>query len=374
MSGQAESDLSDPHTTAARLAEIAAVRPDLAEQIARHPNVYPELASWAQQTIALRVPVATEEPAATRTAPVRGKFVEPTRVQSPNGYTARYGIGLALILLGYYILSTYWELAIAGFFYDLWNSAFGDVWFMIPGFMIGAGLIVLPGALVRRVTASVVVGVLSVFADGAHLGGRGDWLLGRPLPAVLVLVLVAGGVVALWLFVRQRAGLTYILVIGPLLLAPIAILLGEWLWSSYWRGGAEALYYVLNALGPLSYLSLIAIPAWVARLWDPVIGRRRAVRAKHLAEQRANLTQPSASQAAGVAYPKTNTYATLALIFAFFVSVLGIVFGHLARSQIRQSGEPGWGVATAGLVIGYVNLALGAAIAIAYFVLVLSFF
>jgi hypothetical protein len=51
---------------------------------------------------------------------------------------------------------------------------------------------------------------------------------------------------------------------------------------------------------------------------------------------------------------RTNTMAILALVFAFVFWPLGIVFGHMARRQIRQTGEGGAGLATTGLVISYV--------------------
>lgn len=51
---------------------------------------------------------------------------------------------------------------------------------------------------------------------------------------------------------------------------------------------------------------------------------------------------------------QTNTMAILALIFAFVFSPLGIVFGHIARKQIRERGEGGQGLATAGMIVGYV--------------------
>jgi hypothetical protein len=53
----------------------------------------------------------------------------------------------------------------------------------------------------------------------------------------------------------------------------------------------------------------------------------------------------------------TNTLAILALIFAFVFPIAGIVLGHLARSQIRQTGEQGDALALAGLWVGYVLLA-----------------
>jgi hypothetical protein len=57
------------------------------------------------------------------------------------------------------------------------------------------------------------------------------------------------------------------------------------------------------------------------------------------------------------AYPQargTNTMAILALVLGILVPPAGIVLGHIARKQLRTSGEDGGGLATAGLVVGYV--------------------
>jgi hypothetical protein len=59
----------------------------------------------------------------------------------------------------------------------------------------------------------------------------------------------------------------------------------------------------------------------------------------------------------------TNVMAILSLVFAFVFSPLGIVFGHIAKSQIRRTGEGGSGLATAGLILSYIFTILG----IAYF-------
>lgn len=53
----------------------------------------------------------------------------------------------------------------------------------------------------------------------------------------------------------------------------------------------------------------------------------------------------------------TNVFAVLALVLGLFTGILGIVFGHLARAQIRRTGESGDGLAIAGLAIGYLWLA-----------------
>ena len=52
-----------------------------------------------------------------------------------------------------------------------------------------------------------------------------------------------------------------------------------------------------------------------------------------------------------------------AVSFCFVGSILGIVFGHIARSRIRRTGDQGSGLALAGLVTGYVGLGLVVAFA-----------
>ncbi len=53
----------------------------------------------------------------------------------------------------------------------------------------------------------------------------------------------------------------------------------------------------------------------------------------------------------------TNSMAIVALITGLTIAPLGIVFGHIALSQINQTGQSGRGLAIAGLVLGYVSLA-----------------
>jgi hypothetical protein len=52
-----------------------------------------------------------------------------------------------------------------------------------------------------------------------------------------------------------------------------------------------------------------------------------------------------------------NSFAIAALILGLTGgSVLAVIFGHVARSQIRRTKEAGGGLATAGLVLGYVGV------------------
>lgn len=52
----------------------------------------------------------------------------------------------------------------------------------------------------------------------------------------------------------------------------------------------------------------------------------------------------------------TNIFAVLALVFGILGGILAIPFGHVARSQIRRTGEQGDGLALAGLILGYIWL------------------
>ncbi|MET0424677.1 MAG: DUF4190 domain-containing protein [Actinoplanes sp.] len=82
--------------------------------------------------------------------------------------------------------------------------------------------------------------------------------------------------------------------------------------------------------------------------------------------------QPQYGAAPGYGYPAalgTNTLAILALVFAFIFPIAGVVMGHIAKKQIRQTGEQGEGLATAGLVIGYIFTAIGLVICAFYVII-----
>lgn len=75
---------------------------------------------------------------------------------------------------------------------------------------------------------------------------------------------------------------------------------------------------------------------------------------------------PAADPALVTAPPRTNGYAMASFacgIGQFMVGPLAtipaIVFGHLARSQIRRTGEQGAGLALVGLILGWGAVILG---------------
>lgn len=62
--------------------------------------------------------------------------------------------------------------------------------------------------------------------------------------------------------------------------------------------------------------------------------------------------------------PPTNTAAIVSLVLSLFsfassvflFGIVGIIFGHIARSQIKKRGERGNGMAVAGLWLGYLSV------------------
>ncbi|GAB2559468.1 DUF4190 domain-containing protein [Leucobacter ruminantium] len=64
---------------------------------------------------------------------------------------------------------------------------------------------------------------------------------------------------------------------------------------------------------------------------------------------------------------KTNTLAVLSFVLSFFLSVAAIVLGHIAVSQINRTHERGWGLAAAGLTLGYIGVVVGALAALIFY-------
>lgn len=98
--------------------------------------------------------------------------------------------------------------------------------------------------------------------------------------------------------------------------------------------------------------------------------------------------QPVAPQAYAQAYPQqgyagavapaNNTLALVSLIsgiaafviIPFIGSIVAIITGHMAKKQIAQTGEGGGGMATAGLILGYVGIGLAVLGVIAWIAIV----
>jgi hypothetical protein len=99
---------------------------------------------------------------------------------------------------------------------------------------------------------------------------------------------------------------------------------------------------------------------WDGAKWEP--RQQTSLPDPHVPAQ----AQPSAYPPAVYVYgPRSNSYAVASLvigILSWFLcpligGVIAVVLGHIARGQIRRSGEGGAGLAMAGLILGYAHLA-----------------
>ena len=105
-----------------------------------------------------------------------------------------------------------------------------------------------------------------------------------------------------------------------------------------------------------------------------------------LAPQPAQLqpTYPQAAPSVPAAYayaPRTNSTAVASLVFGiiswficpFVGGLLAVILGHVARGQIRRTGEGGGGLAMAGLILGYFHLAAAVVVGFIWLVLLGGF-
>lgn len=76
---------------------------------------------------------------------------------------------------------------------------------------------------------------------------------------------------------------------------------------------------------------------------------------------------------------KTNTLAIVSIVcsaiglFCGIGSIAGIILGVVARNQIKQTGEPGDGLALAGIIVGAVTLLISVIWSVYYFSAMSSF-
>lgn len=70
----------------------------------------------------------------------------------------------------------------------------------------------------------------------------------------------------------------------------------------------------------------------------------------------------------------TNAFAVVSIILVFIQPIAGIIFGHIALSQIKRSGDSGRGLALTGVIIGYIVAALLAIFVVLYVTLIFAVF
>lgn len=108
---------------------------------------------------------------------------------------------------------------------------------------------------------------------------------------------------------------------------------------------------------------------WTTDLHTRDLAQRQFAFARQNPEYVIGTDERGAPILAPVLPPRTNTLAILSLIFCIGGSVLGLIFGHIALSQIKAKGEGGRGYAIAGLTIGYSFIGLAVLVGVMAFVI-----
>lgn len=383
---------ADPATPAQTLSELAQ-HPELQSTIASNPSTYAELLEWLRQygdaTVqaaldarergesapAAQVPAPPAPPApayaasptyaATPTAAPAGAYVPayaPTYATAASGsrfvepgravpirwstYPTRYLLavigaslaGLLSIVLPLVSFALIQQIYMSGYSESDYATAqfVGFLFAVLPSLAMTAAVIMLPAPRTRTIVAVVLAGapivlqLISLLLSLAHA----PYFL---YPVLAALGALAGpAAVAAWFTARMRPGVAYAVL--AIAIIPIALAVLRTL-SGYY--GDDVLISVI------SVAVLVGI-AWLGR----AIAASKAKTSSPVAY--AGAVPTPVTHVAPVA--RTNTLAILALVFGIGGGWLGILFGHMALSQIKRTGEQGRGLALAGLICGYAGI------------------
>lgn len=178
----------------------------------------------------------------------------------------------------------------------------------------------------------------------------------------LVVTVGAACLTGWWLTLRGRPGLGYLgLLVTTLLHFGLTIL--WFLTEAPWSLPDQAQY--------LGEVGIVGV-AVVAGCWFGAIPAFERARQRRIQRREQRLAMQQALQSDGAAsYPAaatTNGFAIASLCCGLLgFSLLAVIFGHVARSQIARFGQSGSGLATAGLVLGYIGMLAGLVAAIYLF-------
>lgn len=195
------------------------------------------------------------------------------------------------------------------------------------------------------VAAAVFVGVWLLHAVGLSYLGL-SFFVGPVLTA---------GAASAWILVRRERGLAFSAV-------PLAVLLGV----ISTRGVEVQMNSNDGWLAPLFAVVPVALTAWLAwgieRMNRPPASVIQAKWPQMPMQGMPPGSYPYQSYPQGPApYPATmrrqNPLAITALVLSLLMlSLPAVVLGHVGRGQIRNTGDQGWQMATAGVIIGYLGM------------------
>lgn len=384
-SAHTAAEAADPGTDPARLAELAQEYPQLRAAIAANPAAYDGLRAWIAQ---YSEPAVAADPAespgplthealrqrmaaaATPAADAARDPREPT--QSVPLRWGTYALRLLISSIAFALgvgLPSLIEFLGGGYY---WNGgpAFG-VEVVLSLLLFGAAVVTHPTTVRARALSAIPL----------FFGLTLEFVL--PYFAQLSIYMLLWAVA--WFVLRRRPGLAYaalpvgLVIPAAAFLAFLPLFYGSYQWKYFSIVLVQfALLFGVIALGRALGRSAKA----------PVTPEQRAAaehshRVAHLQQWEAAYRSahdgqdppagflPPAASYGGTSAGGTNVMAILALVFGIGGGLLGIIFGHMARAQIRRTGEAGWGMATAGLVLGYIGTIAGIVALIVYVVILL---
>jgi hypothetical protein len=231
----------------------------------------------------------------------------------------------------------------------------GQMPFLVATNALGAFLLVAVPLLLRQIPQRLEQQARP-FLVLAGLAALGAGIVGGTRIGVVLLVNASVLYVIGWLRLRDRSPKLLLLALAtPVLywLGAVACGLlarqpsrrfpgysasGQWTW---WVFVAALLLGVLPVCVP------VLVASWLSR--------------RHPSDAAIDGVPLEGSEAAPA--PGLNPFAVASLVLAVTGgSLFAVVFGHMARSQIRRSKETGGGFATAGLVLGYLGVVTTVAI------------
>jgi hypothetical protein len=356
-------------------------------------------------------PVATAAPVAPA-APVAAprRFVEPSR-SVPIAWL-NHDLRYALALVGFGLAGLFAMLIVPilieavhgaiynssydnSFDYEAANAQFNVASFLlgsIPWILIVAAVIVLPARPQATFVAAMIAGapiLLHLLALGASLV---QWW-GVSIVVSYVGLLAPAAAIGAWLVARMRPRAAFALLPIPVVLSFLFdYVLGGFYGYDYYGYGGGSISGITVIVAILRIGVLVGV-AWLARSIaanranaptaeeraEAFEAQQHAARVEYVRQWEAAYagahggekpppgTIPPMNSAASNPYGSpmgvpqtgaTNTMAILALVFGIGGGWLGILFGHMALSQIRRTGEQGRGLALAGLICGYIGASI----------------
>ena len=130
----------------------------------------------------------------------------------------------------------------------------------------------------------------------------------------------------------------------------------------------------------LDWVGLLAWPVWILAsaallTFGIIFGRSPAKRMPGIQSVAGPTFVTSGS--APVSYQQstaTNGLALASIIVVWFSSIVGLILGHIALSQIKQTGQPGHGMALTAVIVGWVSTGLAVLAVIIYLIVIVAAF